>query len=115
MPPAPCIATDVLKTKRQLRADLAWTSSPAFRARLGGDVFGERRENGTPIQVNSTDLRQLRAAVEGDAIRITVTDRGDGIAAADLERIFLPFHTRKSDGLGLGLAVCRTIVLAHRG
>jgi outer membrane receptor protein involved in Fe transport len=49
-----------------LRADLAWSRSPAFRARVGGDVFGERRENGTPIQVNSTDLRQLRLGVEGE-------------------------------------------------
>jgi outer membrane receptor protein involved in Fe transport len=48
-----------------LRADVAWTSSPAFRARVGGDVFGERRENGTPIQVNSTDLRQLRVHLDG--------------------------------------------------
>lgn len=49
-----------------LRADVAWTSGPALRARLGGDVFGERRENGTPIQVNSTDLRQLRASLDGE-------------------------------------------------
>jgi outer membrane receptor protein involved in Fe transport len=48
-----------------VRADLAWSRSAAFRARIGGDVFGERRENGTPIQVNSTDLRQLRLGLEG--------------------------------------------------
>lgn len=48
-----------------VRADLAWSRSPAFRARVGGDVFGERRENGTPVQVNSTDLRQLRMGLEG--------------------------------------------------
>jgi outer membrane receptor protein involved in Fe transport len=47
------------------RADIAWSSSPAFRARVGGDIFGERRENGTPIQVNSTDLRQLRLGLDG--------------------------------------------------
>jgi outer membrane cobalamin receptor len=48
-----------------LRADVGWRSSAAFRARLGGDLFGERRENGTPIQVNSTDLRQVRAGLDG--------------------------------------------------
>jgi outer membrane receptor protein involved in Fe transport len=48
-----------------VRADVAWSKSPAFRARVGGDVFGERRENGTPVQVNSTDLRQLRIGLEG--------------------------------------------------
>ena len=49
-----------------LRADVAWTASLAVRARVGGDVFDEERENGTPIQVNSTDLRQLRAAIDGE-------------------------------------------------
>ena len=41
--------------------------APAFAARLGGDLFDENRENGTPLQTNSTDLRQLRAAIEGQA------------------------------------------------
>ena len=50
----------------------------------------------------------------GDA-HISVTDSGTGIAPEMLERIFEPFHTTKSHGLGLGLAVCRTIVLAHAG
>ena len=40
---------------------------PAFAARLGGDLFDENRENGTPLQTNSTDLSQLRAAIEGQA------------------------------------------------
>ncbi|WP_162435475.1 PAS domain-containing sensor histidine kinase [Pseudoxanthomonas koreensis] len=57
----------------------------------------------------------LRADVDGDHVRVTVEDHGSGIAAEDLERIFQPFHTRKRDGLGLGLAVCRMIVLAHGG
>ena len=49
-----------------LRADVAWTTSPAFRARVGGDLFSEQRENGTPLQVNSTDLRQVRGALDGE-------------------------------------------------
>ena len=50
-----------------LRADVGYQTGPAFAARLGGDVFDENRENGTPLQTNSTDLSQLRAAVEGQA------------------------------------------------
>ena len=38
-----------------------------------------------------------------------------GIPADDLERVFAPFVTSKAQGLGLGLAVCRTIIQAHRG
>ncbi|MBK5298669.1 MAG: TonB-dependent receptor plug domain-containing protein, partial [Vicinamibacteria bacterium] len=48
-----------------VRADVGYRAGPAFAARLGGDLFDERRQNGTPLQTNSTDLRQLRAAIEG--------------------------------------------------
>jgi outer membrane receptor protein involved in Fe transport len=48
-----------------LRADAVYSRTRAFTARAGGDLFGERRDNGTPLQTNSTDLRQLRLALEG--------------------------------------------------
>ncbi len=51
---------------------------------------------------------------EGDA-RIEVRDRGSGIAPDELARIFEPFVTTKRDGLGLGLAICRSIVTAQGG
>ncbi|WP_190285778.1 sensor histidine kinase [Montanilutibacter psychrotolerans] len=44
-----------------------------------------------------------------------VADVGDGIPEAMLERIFAPFETTKATGMGLGLAVCRTIIQAHGG
>jgi PAS domain S-box-containing protein len=48
-------------------------------------------------------------------VEITVSDGGPGIPPADLERIFEAFVTTKRQGLGLGLAICRSIVEAHRG
>ena len=59
-------------------------------------------------------LLVIATATHGDA-RIEVRDRGSGIAPDALARIFEPFVTTKRDGLGLGLAICRSIVTAHGG
>jgi signal transduction histidine kinase len=49
------------------------------------------------------------------ALRVTVEDSGPGIALKDLGHIFEPLYTTKSEGLGMGLAIVRTIVNAHGG
>jgi two-component system sensor kinase FixL len=49
------------------------------------------------------------------AVRISVSDQGTGIPDGNEERVFEPFFTSKHHGLGLGLAICRTIVAAHGG
>ena len=52
---------------------------------------------------------------DGQGVRVSVSDWGSGIPPDKLERIFEPFFTMKGQGLGLGLAVCRTIIAAHGG
>lgn len=46
---------------------------------------------------------------------VDIADRGPGVPLADRARIFEPFHTTKATGTGLGLAVARRIIEAHRG
>ena len=63
-------------------------------------------------------LRQLRVRTsrneDGD-VAIAVADTGGGIDAADMSRLFDSFFTTKKEGMGLGLALCRSIVQAHGG
>jgi PAS domain S-box-containing protein len=57
----------------------------------------------------------LRTQRKDSSLRVTVRDFGPGIAQENLERVFEPFFTTKNTGLGMGLAVCRSIIKAHRG
>ena len=62
--------------------------------------------------------RELLVSTEkadADSVRIAVCDSGPGIDPENVERVFAPFYTTKSGGLGLGLAICRSIVNAHGG
>jgi two-component system sensor kinase FixL len=52
---------------------------------------------------------------ERGSVAIAISDNGDGIAPQDIERVFEPFVTSKSHGIGLGLAICRSIIEAHGG
>jgi PAS domain S-box-containing protein len=52
---------------------------------------------------------------DNESIRVTVQDRGPGILEGTRERLFEQFYTTKMDGLGMGLAIVRSIVESHRG
>lgn len=69
--------------------------------------------------LRSSDMRRKLVKIEleineGGTVA-SVIDNGPGISAAEKARLFEPFFTTKPEGLGLGLALCRSIVAEHNG
>jgi C4-dicarboxylate-specific signal transduction histidine kinase len=65
----------------------------------------------------AADGRRLRIRTEatGAEVRLYVVDNGPGIAANDLRKVFDPFWSTKPGGMGIGLAICQSIITAHHG
>ncbi len=53
--------------------------------------------------------------LDGETVRITVSDTGPGIAAEIRDQLFQPFVTTKRHGMGVGLSISRTIIESHGG
>jgi len=84
-------------------------------AMLMEQVFVNLLENGVRHTPVGTDL-EVSASVQEGSVLVAVCDRGAGLAAGDLEKVFDKFyHHPSSPGAGLGLAICRAIVNAHGG
>ncbi|MDO3722742.1 response regulator [Marinobacter sp. chi1] len=87
-----------------------------------------------PIQVQQVALNLIRNALEASrsadvvepvkvsaeldgagCVRVQVRDHGVGLPEDAEEKLFLPFYTTKSDGMGIGLATCRSLIQAQGG
>lgn len=68
------------------------------------------------MDANGPGQKKLLVSTSCDAktVGIQVADNGRGLPEA-VEEIFKPFHSTKDQGLGMGLAICRSIITAHHG
>jgi C4-dicarboxylate-specific signal transduction histidine kinase len=93
----PCISGDRVQLQ-QLVLNLILNAADA----MGENPAGDRQVTVTTSTFDSS-------------VELAIADVGTGIDPAQLGSIFEPFFTTKREGLGLGLALCRWIVLAHAG
>ena len=72
--------------------------------------------NDSMANVEGSRVLSVRSEIESDGdVRVSVADTGTGVHPEDIDRIFNPLFTTKSGGMGMGLAICRSIIEAHGG
>jgi PAS domain S-box-containing protein len=75
----------------------------------GVEAMRTIKERKRELTVSSTTL------AESGSVLVAVEDTGAGLDPAAAQRVFEPFFTTKSEGVGMGLAICRSIIEAHGG
>jgi signal transduction histidine kinase len=60
-------------------------------------------------------ILSVKSEVLDSGIMVAVADSGKGIGSQDVDRIFNPLFTTKSDSMGMGLSICRSVIEAHEG
>jgi two-component system sensor histidine kinase HydH len=106
-------------TARQNNIEIKWFPAPDLPlVNLDRDLFEQCLLN---LMLNAEQAMPDGGTLtiigrgDGDAVYLDMIDTGCGIAADQLAKLFRPFHTTKTNGHGLGLAISRKIVLAHGG
>jgi PAS domain S-box-containing protein len=90
---------------------------------MSGVGEGQRELSVTSRKVSENASEAGKETIKGNAIAdsgsgsvlIAVQDSGPGLDATEVQRVFMPFYTTKSQGMGMGLAISRSIVEAHQG
>ncbi|UWU95714.1 AAA family ATPase [Bradyrhizobium sp. CB1015] len=111
--------SEALKTGASVRIELAETLSPIEGDRVQlQQVLLNLVVNA--IQAMATiegtrDVLITTAAIDANTVLVRVADSGPGLDPQTLVHVFDPYYTTKPDGLGMGLAICRSIIEAHNG
>jgi len=111
---------DLQRSRVTLRSELADDLPPVAgdRVQLQQVILNLLRNASDAMRSVEDRTRRLVIRTqrdEDDCVRLTVRDAGVGFEPQTLERLFDAFYTTKSDGMGIGLSVSRSIIEQHRG
>lgn len=67
------------------------------------------------VNIENPEIETSLSLISNNRLQIEIYDNGPGMKKDILEKIFIPFYTTKEEGSGIGLSLCRQIVLAHHG
>lgn len=65
--------------------------------------------------IPSAAMNTTASLTRNERVQLEISDNGPGMKDEVAEKIFIPFYTTKTEGSGIGLSLCRQIVLAHHG
>jgi C4-dicarboxylate-specific signal transduction histidine kinase len=102
--------------KRELKQDLPRVY--ADRVQLHQVVLNLIMNGLEAIARGKDSARELSISsdqYDANNVVVAVRDTGQGLEASNLERVFDAFYTTKPEGMGMGLAICRTIIESHGG
>ncbi|MDQ8022451.1 MAG: PAS domain S-box protein [Moraxellaceae bacterium] len=113
------VETDARKRSVRLQLELATTlppieADPVMIEQLLVNLIRNGMDAMQELPVNDRVLT-LRSEQIEDRVRMTVIDRGSGVPAEIADKLFDSFFTTKSDGMGMGLKICRSIAEQHHG
>lgn len=66
-------------------------------------------------QVGQNVLQVRSEFLDGSIVKVSIADTGPGIGSTEGDQVFNPLFTTKSEGMGMGLSICRSIIAAHNG
>lgn len=95
-----------------IEAECDFTCRPTEISQVLVTLLNNAAEAVAPLE---TRWIRLETKCEGGALVISITDSGGGISSQDAEKLFDPFYTSKSDGIGMGLGLSRKIIETHGG